>query len=137
MEVTTDPDVRAIEQLITKWIAASRAGEHGRVLELMSRDAVFLVPGRVAFRGRDEFAAGLGAMQDWLVEGASEIEEVRVFGEWAYAWTRLTVQMTPRAGGETVIRQGPTLSVLHKEAGRWLIHRDANLLARVAEQMSE
>ena len=137
MEVTTDPDVQEIESLMTRWMAAMRAGEPGKVLDLMSDDAVFLVPGRVAFRGRAEFAAGLAAIADQVVEGGSEVEEVRVFGEWAYAWATLTVRATPRAGGATVVRRGPTLSVLHKEKGRWVIHRDANLLAPVAERLPE
>jgi len=124
-------DEQAIRDLIATWLAASRAGDTAHVLELMSEDAVFLVPGRVAFRGRAAFAAGMAAMGDASVEGTSTVEEVRVFGDWAYAWTRLVVKVTP-PGGATIVRAGPTLSVLHKREGRWVIHRDANLLAPVS-----
>jgi ketosteroid isomerase-like protein len=53
-----------------------------------------------------------------------------VFGDWAYLRNRLTITMTP-AGGEAMLRRsGYTLSVLRKEKdGRWLLVRDANLLA--------
>jgi ketosteroid isomerase-like protein len=42
---------------------------------------------------------------------------------------RLRVEVTP-PGGPTVVRSGYTLTVLRKESdGRWVIARDANLLA--------
>ena len=44
---------------------------------------------------------------------------------------KLTI--TPPGGGEPMIRAGQTLSVLKKENGRWLLARDANLLAPVAK----
>ena len=52
-------------------------------------------------------------------------------GPWM--WTRLTVTMTPKDGGRPVERAGNTLSVLNKQAGRWIIARDANMLAPVAK----
>jgi ketosteroid isomerase-like protein len=43
---------------------------------------------------------------------------------------RLRVEVTP-PGGEPVVRSGYTLTVLRKERdGRWVIARDANLLAK-------
>ena len=44
-------------------------------------------------------------------------------------WTRLTVVMTPPNGAPSVRRAGHTLSILRKQNGRWVIARDANLLA--------
>lgn len=63
-------------------------------------------------------------------EGSSEIQEIRVLGDWAYLWTQLTITIVPPAGGAPVTRSGPTLSVLQKQSGRWVIVRDANMLAR-------
>ena len=37
--------------------------------------------------------------------------------------------MTPPNGAQSVKRAGHTLSILKKQNGRWVIARDANLLA--------
>jgi ketosteroid isomerase-like protein len=41
------------------------------------------------------------------------------------------VIVTPRSGGTPVKRAGNTLSILQKQAGRWVIVRDANMLTVV------
>ncbi len=125
-------DEREIRELVTRWIAATKAGDLDTVLGLMTDDAVFLVPGMAPF-GRDEFAAASRTppgMPRPTIEGTSEIREMRISGDLAYIWTRLSVSMTPPAG-EPVERAGHTLTVLRKVDGRWKLARDANLLAPV------
>ena len=61
-------------------------------------------------------------------DGASEIDEIRVVGDWALIRTRLTVTAT-QPGKPPIVRSGCTLSILEKRDGRWLLARDANLLA--------
>ena len=55
-----------------------------------------------------------------------------MLGDWAFMWTRLAVVATPPDGAAPSKRAGHTLSVLKKEDGRWVLARDANLLAPVA-----
>ena len=66
-------------------------------------------------------------------DGSSEIQEVQVSGDWAFMWSKLTVVSKPPDGGKSVTRAGHTLTVFRREAGRWLLARDANLLAPVGE----
>jgi uncharacterized protein (TIGR02246 family) len=122
-------DEKAIRELVAAWMEASRTGDTDTVLSLMADDVVFMVPGREPF-GKEEFAAAARGMTDLRIEGASDIQEIAVFGDWAYLRNRLTITMTP-AGGEAMLRRsGYTLSILRKEKdGRWLLVRDANLLA--------
>jgi ketosteroid isomerase-like protein len=54
-----------------------------------------------------------------------------VAGDWAFMWSRLTVEVTPPGGGAPMKRAGHTLSVLRKSGGRWQLARDANLLMPV------
>ena len=121
-------DEQSIRDLIARWREATLSGDLSRVLELMAEDVVFLTAGRPPMRGRAEFASrAAGNPPGMKVE--QEIEEIRVEGNFAYAWTRLTVAMTP-PGGVTARRSGQTLSIFRKEAdGRWVLFRDANLLA--------
>jgi uncharacterized protein (TIGR02246 family) len=123
-------DERAIRALVANWMAASKAGDLDTVLSLMADDVIFMVPGREPF-GKEEFAAASQGMKDFRIEGASEIEELKVLGDWAYLRNRLTVTMSPAGGQPMLRRTGYTLSILRKEKdGRWLLVRDANLLAK-------
>ena len=122
------PDERAIRDVISTWLSASAAGDNEKVLTLMSDDVIFLVAGR-SF-GKEEFSAGQNALATHRIEASSDVREVVVSGDLAYARTELTVTMTPLAGGEALRRRGPTLSIFRRERRRWVLVRDANLLAR-------
>lgn len=123
------PDERAIRDLIATWLSASAAGDHAKVLSLMSDDVIFLVAGR-SF-DKEEFSAGQSALATHRIEASSDVREVVVSGDLAYARTDLTVTMTPVSGGPSLRRNGPTLSIFRRGPdGRWVLTRDANLLAR-------
>jgi len=124
-------DESAIRELIASWLRASRSGDTDTVLGLMAEDVVFLQPGQIPMRGRSGFAAAQKAMSDVDIDASSEIQEIRILGDWAWCWNRLSVVVTPRHGGAPVKRAGDVLSVLQKQAGRWVIVRDANMLSRV------
>jgi uncharacterized protein (TIGR02246 family) len=126
-------DEQAIRQLVATWISATNAGDTEKVLSLMADDVAFLMPGQPPMRGKSEFAKAQRAMSGAGVRATSEVQEVRVSGDWAYCWTSITVVMTPRGGGAPVKRAGNTLSVLRKQAGAWALFRDANMLAVVPD----
>ena len=122
-------DEQAIRNVISSWLSASKSRDTEKVLKLMADDVVFLMPGHPPMRGKAAFAAAQGGMSDFDIDGTSELQEIKVFGEYAYCWTELTVAITPRAGGTPIKRSGNTLSIFQKRAGRWLLFRDANMLA--------
>jgi len=124
------PDEQAIRELIDTWLRASKAGDREVVLSLMAEDVVFLQPGQAPMRGRAGFAAAQKAMNDVDIDASSEIQEIRILGDWAYCWNRLTVVVSPRNGGASIKRAGDVLSLLQKQSGRWVIVRDANMLSR-------
>ena len=126
-------DEAHIRHLVTTWITATKAGDVDTVLSLMAEDVVFPVPGRPPM-GKVEFEAALRAQVSPLapiIDGTSEIQEIKVLGEWAFMWTHLKVVATPSDGFPPVELAGHTLTVLKKENGRWVLARDANLLAPV------
>ena len=128
------PDEQQIRDLVATWMSATRAGDIDTVLSLMTDDVVFLVAGQPPF-GKQQFAAALRAPPGVpmpRIDGHSEIQEIRVLGDWAFMWTRLSVEVTPPAGGgSSTKRAGHTLTILKKTAGRWQLARDANLLTPV------
>lgn len=124
-------DEQQIRQLVADWMAASKDGNNDAVLDMMSDDVVFLMPGRPPM-GKQEFVAASQVppgQERPHFEGTSDIREIRVCGEWAYMWTRLTVVVTPPGGATPLKRSGHTLTILHKQDGKWVIARDANMLA--------
>ena len=124
-------DEQAIRDLIAAWMHASVAGDLPQVLKLMDEDVVFLVPGQPPMRGREGFAAASKAQEGkFKFEGASEVQEIQVAGDWAYCWSKLRVTVTPLNGDAERRRSGNTLSIFRKNSeGNWLLFRDANLLA--------
>jgi uncharacterized protein (TIGR02246 family) len=120
-------DVRAIRNVIDRWIKASKAGDTATVLSLMTDDVIFMTCGREPF-GKDEFAATSEAMKDVQIDGTADVKEVMITGDWAWVRTHLSLSVTTK-DSKTTRRSGYVLSILTKDMdGRWLIARDANLL---------
>jgi uncharacterized protein (TIGR02246 family) len=127
-------DEQQIRDLVATWMSATKAGDIATVSGLMTDDVVFLVTGQPPF-GKEKFAAAMkpaitGAPMP-KIDGHSEIQEIKVSGDWAFMWSRLTVEVTPPDGGTPMKRAGHTLSVLRKTNGKWQLARDANLLSPV------
>jgi uncharacterized protein (TIGR02246 family) len=86
-----------------------------------------MVPGAEPF-GKQAFAAASKSMANLQLDGKSEIQELRVLGDWAYLRNYIEMTVTP-PNGEPVSRSGYTLTILRKDAdGQWHLTRDANLL---------
>lgn len=126
-------DEGQIRKLVRTWLAASKAGDTDKVLSLMTDDVVFLVAGHPPMRKAD-FAAASQAQASGAAprfDGSSDIQEIQVLGDWAFMWTKLTFVATPPDGSPALTRAGYTLSILRKQNGKWLMARDANMLAPV------
>ena len=126
-------DEQQIRDLVQNWIAATKAGDTQAVLSLMADDVVFLLPGRPPMTKADFSAASTGQSKSVApkIDGVSEIQEIKVLGDWAFMWTKLKVVVHPPGNAEPMTRAGHTLSILKKENGKWLLARDANLLVPV------
>jgi uncharacterized protein (TIGR02246 family) len=124
-----DKDEQAIRNLIETWVRATREGDVDTVLSLTTPDVIFLVPGQPPMHGREAFGDALRAVLGKnAIESTSEIDEIVVAGDIAYCRTRLKV--TSAHNATPMERSGHTLSILRRSAdGKWLLARDANLLA--------
>lgn len=121
-------DERQIRNLVESWMTASRAGDLPALLDLMTDDVVFMVPGRPPF-GKVEFAADSEGMLGARLEGRADIQEIEIFGLRAVIRNRIDITLTPRGDAPRRL-SGYAMSLLRKEAdGRWRLARDANLVA--------
>ena len=124
-------DERAIRSVVASWIEATQRGDIDAVLNLLTEDALFLTPGQPPMtRAAFEVASRSQAVAKLHIEARSEIKEVKIEGAMGYLWSHLAVTVSP-PGGNPIQREGHTLTVFMKVGGRWLLHRDANLLAKV------
>ena len=127
-------DEREIRQVVATWMTATKAGDIETVLTLMADDVVFLIAGQPPMIGKAAFAAAARAQSGQAgpqFDGTSDIQEVKVLGDWAFIWTKLRVVVTPPGGAPPMTRAGHTLSIFSKQNGRWVLARDANMLAPV------
>ena len=128
------PAEQTIPKVHSTWIDAVNAGDLARLLTLMTDDVVFLNPGHEPF-GRDVFSSTFtAAHQERRIDCRSELVEVVVVGELAYARSRDALSVTPRAGGEEKQFAGHRLTVYRRQPdGRWLLARDAHTLSPVKQ----
>ena len=126
-------DEQELRQLVSTWMAASRAGDVQKVLSLMTDDAVFLMPGQSVMRKAD-FAAAMEAQSQQgspQFEGSSDIQEISIHGDWAFMWARVTDAGTSSNSSQRMVRAGHALTILQKQNGKWFLARDANMLMPV------
>ena len=131
--MSASTDEQEIRELVSTWMAATKAGDIDKVLSLMSDDVVFLMCGQPVMR-KAGFAAAARSQAEKdapTFDGTSEIQEITVIGDWAFMWTKLSVVVTASDSSPSMTRAGYTLSVLKKQHGKWVLARDANMLASV------
>ncbi|GLS22563.1 ketosteroid isomerase [Labrys miyagiensis] len=120
-------DEKAIRDVVDLWMSASKKGDVATVLDLMTDDVIFMVPGHAPF-GKSAFREAAEANKQMRVEGHAEVLEVEVLGNRAWLRNRLEITVTP-PDGEAMHRSGHTLTILRKgDDGRWRLMRDANLV---------
>ena len=91
------------------------------------RRCPFMVPGKEPF-GKAVFARNYENMKGKKMKTDSDIQEIRIIGDWA--WMRNFLRVTfISSSGESTVHSGHVLSMLRKNPdGKWVIARDANLL---------
>jgi uncharacterized protein (TIGR02246 family) len=123
-------DEQQIRDLMDDWRRLTAEGNIDGLLSLLTDDVVFLTPGNPPMTTAD-FAKGFRDVSAKArIEATQDVKEIRVSGDLASAWSHLTVVLTPKEGGKTSEASGYVLTVFHRSpAGKWLLARDANLVA--------
>jgi len=128
--VATATDEQQIRELMVEWRRLTAEGNLDGVLSLLADDVVFLTPGNPPMT-RNDFAKGFRDVSAKArIESAQDVKEIRTSGDIANAWSHLTIVLTPKQGGKTSEASGYVLSVFQRSpSGKWLLARDANLVA--------
>src|SRR5256714_7395794 len=97
--VVSEDDGQQIRQLMDKWRQLMAEGDVDGLLSLTTDDVVFLTPGNPPVT-RQDFAAGFRQVSAKArIESTQEVKDLRVSGDIAYAWSYLSVVMTPKGEG--------------------------------------
>jgi uncharacterized protein (TIGR02246 family) len=125
---TTDEE--QIRRLMDDWRRFTAEGNVDGLLSLITDDVVFLTPGNPPITKAD-FAAGFRTISAKArIESTQEVKDLRASADIAYAWSHLSLVLTPNDGGERIESSGHVLSVFRRSpSGQWLLARDANLVA--------
>lgn len=122
-------ELRAIEKLHQRDMAASRSGDFETLRTLMSDEAVMMPPGGNFVRGRAEIDAGMGRMSEAMrtvevLEYVLDFEEVKVLGDYAFEWGVIRGRMRSLDGGDAEESIYKVMRILQKQAnGEWKVHR--------------
>lgn len=121
-------DVRMIRELVDTWMAATKAGDLATMLDLMTDDVLFMVPGRDPF-GKTQFREAFESMLGIEMDGRSDVREIEVSGDWAWIRNHIDLTVIP-PGRKPMRRSGYTLTILKKDKDRrWRLFRDANFVS--------
>lgn len=125
-----ETDEEQIRQLMNDWRRSTLEGNLDAVLALMTDDVVFLTCGNFPMTKKD-FAEGFNRFAGKIrIESTQEIKDLHASGDVGYAWTYISVVMSFLETGDKTERKGHVLTVFRKSpSGRWLLARDANLMA--------
>lgn len=125
-------DEQEIRQLVSTWMAATQSGDVESVLKLMTDDAVFLVAGQPPMTKQD-FAKAAQAQKNANLKfsAENEVQELQVLADWAFMRQKLSVTIQMENQATPNVRSGHTLTLFHKQNGKWLLARDANMLVAI------
>jgi uncharacterized protein (TIGR02246 family) len=128
--LATATDEQQIRHIMDEWRRLTADGDLDCLVSLLADDVIFLTPGNPPIT-KNEFAAGFREVSAKArIEAKQEVKEILVSGDLAAAWSHLTVLLTPKQGGKTSESSGYVLTVFHRSSsGKWLLARDANLVA--------
>jgi uncharacterized protein (TIGR02246 family) len=123
---TAPPDPAPINELRANYLAAYNAGDAAAVAALFADDAISLPDHHAALQGRaaiQEYLEGIFSQYSTTMTITPVDTEIQ--GDLAHEHGTYTIQVTPKAGGETVNDDGKYVVILKRGAdGAWKIHHD-------------
>lgn len=120
-------DVAAVLTAIAAWDVATRKGDRGALMALVTDDCVFMAPGMAPMIGRATLESILEGYEQLTLEPLFDLQELVVAGEWAFAWGRDELTAVVRSSGAVRSAAGWAVTILHREGdGRWRFARGIN-----------
>ncbi|MGH8251158.1 MAG: YybH family protein [Steroidobacteraceae bacterium] len=119
---------RAIERLHARDMRASAEGDFATLRALVDDEAVMLPPGGAMRRGATELDAAFERMNNAagsheVLDYRMELEEVRIFGNYAVEWGVIRGATREVKTGRISKSEYHVMRVLRRRKGRWKVYR--------------
>lgn len=119
--VDVEADVEAIKSLFAHNSSVIASGDLDGWIAQFTEDAIFMPPNSVILKGKE---AGREFARPWFeqlnIEFDISVDEIEVYGDWAFARWSYSGRNTPKAGGETIQENGKEIWILKRQSdGSW------------------
>ena len=121
-----ETDLKAIERVRDAHVAALNAGDAQAWAAQFTAEAVQMPPNAPANVGRPKITCWSKAFLDqFRVQFALAVDEVRVLGEWAIESGGYTISLSDKAGGPPMQDIGKYITIYQRTPGKsWQMARD-------------
>ena len=123
--LATAADVAAINRVHDEYFSAMNVGDAAGYVACLTEDVVFMSPNEPATIGKEANRARIQTTFDQTTfEMTSSLEEVVVFGNWAFGRNTASGTATPKAGGESREIGNKGILIFQRQPdGSWQIAR--------------
>lgn len=121
---TTEADLAALADLIREHVEAVNSGDYEAVMAQETDDTWYLGPNAPPIFGRDALREAIRPFYEaYDIEVSMTTEDVRLMGDWAYEWGRLSGVGTPKGDAEPYNDPDSKYFVLYQRQpdGTWKI----------------
>ena len=117
-----EEQITEIHEASAAWDEAFNAGDLAQLLALYADDAVDMPPGMPALKGIDAIAGDLQyVLETFDAHHETSIVDVKIGGDLALERASYTMELIPKAGGDTIKEVGKHLVVRQKVGDEWKV----------------
>jgi uncharacterized protein (TIGR02246 family) len=122
----SETDLDAIDKVRAAHVAALNAGDAETWAAQFTDDGVQMPPNAPANTGRKMIRSwSQGMLDHFRTQFALTVDEVRVYGEWAFERGGYTISLHPKGGGSPMEDTGKYITVYQRKTeDSWLMARD-------------
>ncbi len=122
----SDADLKALDVVRDRHVAALNAGDAEAWAAQFTEDGVQMPPNAPGNIGKQNIALwSKGFLDQFHARFALAVDEVRVFGEWAFERGTYTINLTPKGGGAPMQDIGKYVTIYQRKIGdNWRMARD-------------
>ncbi len=126
--VDIEADVEAIKEMLNQYAVAGNTGDFDLWISLWADDGIRMAPDAPAVIGKEQIREAMKpAFDQMTLDITITIEDAKVYGDLGLTRCKYTLDMTPKAGGETIhaMRDGKALTLYERQSdGSWKIVYD-------------
>ncbi len=124
-----EADITAIKETLNQYVVACNTGDFDLWISLWTDDGVLMSPDAPSVIGKEQIRETVKPTFDQMTLdiAITSLEDVKVYGDLGLIRCNYTLDVTPKAGGETIhaMRDGKALTLYERQSdGSWKIAYD-------------